>query len=296
MAHKLPIIVLYLQYDTGKYPDSLALLKRRLSLLGSCRTELVVIDNRQCEKREPKEEDGCLVLPGDNSSWEFSGWNKGINLVRAMSNRFEAVLFVNDSFINNRAQNLDRLDPGMIGRAININAVCGVLNYRNRIRGRLGYLALSLDRYCIKGMEFSAWLRSNFFLIPWRALPVYGFEVLKKEDLFPGAMTPSLFLDSAPLSDSLKRRLVDYLVPSAVTDPSDVWHSRFALGPSTYQLFASKATAIVNEMYLGIQLTRAGGRVADIRLMTRPGWGQPPRDMDHQAELLFWTRAFRPEN
>jgi hypothetical protein len=205
-------------------------------------------------------------------------------------------LFINDSFVNNRAQNLDLLNECLISKAVSQGTACGVVNYRNRIRGFWGYLALDLDRYGLKEIEFSAWLRSNFFLVPWRAVPANGFEVVKKEELFPDHLTPEIFRTSAPLSASLKKRIVDYLVPSAVQDSSDVWHSHFKLDETSYQFFAGKGTAIANEMYLGLQLAGGGIPVADIRLMSWGMLNRTYRSMDQQAVILYWTRAFRKES
>lgn len=307
--NKTPIAVFFLQYDTAKYPDSLALVKKQLSRLEGFAFDLVVIDNKKLGDDEAKEQDGALLIPGDNSAWEFSGWNKAVRTARVRGKNYRAAIFINDSFINNRRQNLDWLSGPVLNYLSSNSMAGGILNYRNRYRGLRGYFLLDLDSYGIRKASFKAWLRSNFFILPWDKVPEGGFETWDPGDIFPKSWDPGIYLKEAPLSESLRRRLVNYLSPEGRFDPSDVWHSHFKLDQATFSFFTGKATAIINEMYLGQQLLEHSLPLIDIRLLSglincrvfsrkarQRFIERLAKDLELQARWICWTRIFRSSN
>jgi len=306
---KIPVAVFFLQYDTIKYPSSLSPVKEHLSRLEGFVFDLMVIDNKNTGGDAITEKNGVLLIPGDNSSWEFSGWNKAIRYAQGRGKNYAAAIFINDSFVNNFRQNLAWLSSSVLMYLTSEAAAGGVLNFRNRHRGLLGYFLLDLESYGIRGGIFKAWLRSNFFILPWKSVENEGFETWDQGEIFSKSWGQGIYLKDAPLSENLKSRLVNYLSPEGRYDQSDVWHSHFKLEEASFEFFASKATAIINEMSLGQQIHKRSVPLIDIRLLSgllncrvlprgirRRCIGKLAKDTGLQARWLYWTRVFRSSN
>ncbi|MDP2807865.1 MAG: hypothetical protein Q8O74_07000, partial [bacterium] len=235
--------------------------------------------------------------------------NKAIRYARGMDKNYRTAIFINDSFINNCRQNLAWLS-GPVLKYLSSNSIAGgVLNFRNRHRGFKGYWLLDLDSYGIWDISFKAWLRSNFFILPWKAVPDEGFKTWDQGKIFSKSWKDGIYLKDAPLSENLRSRLVNYLSPEGRFDPSDVWHSHFELNEASFGFFASKATAIINEMNLGQQLLKRNIPLIDIRLLSRlincrilprrirqVFIEKLAKSMDLQAGWIYWTRVFRKSN
>lgn len=90
-------LILFLQHDQDKYPASFFYLQKYLENI-TCEKEIIHIDNNG--ERKPKlQVDNTHYIGGDNSLWEWSGWQKGIEYAKANNIEADAYLFVNDSFV-----------------------------------------------------------------------------------------------------------------------------------------------------------------------------------------------------
>ena len=93
------LAVLYVQHSPARYPDALPRLRACLDRLWFCEPLLLVIDNS-------REGDWCTwmgdreaVIGGDNRDWEFSGWQRGADMARALGRGHDMFLLANESFL-----------------------------------------------------------------------------------------------------------------------------------------------------------------------------------------------------
>jgi len=100
------LAVVHLQYDYSKYPDSFAYIVGQLNKL-SCKKKYFIINNKRIKKKN-EIFDNVYILPGDNSNWEFSGWQKGLDYIRKNID-CDLILFTNDS-LNSHHNNYRMLE------------------------------------------------------------------------------------------------------------------------------------------------------------------------------------------
>lgn len=151
MSRQRALVVLYVQYAGSR-----ATLNELCSCLRGfeCATRLFVIDNRRESPLAVRERDGHTWLSGDNSAWEFSGWQRGLDHIWASGVPHDAVLFVNDSFLTPGPSYLkDHARPELLDRCI--GKVHGI--------GRVDSMGTEFAAF---GYSFRDWLCTNCFLLP----------------------------------------------------------------------------------------------------------------------------------
>lgn len=255
---KINLVVLFLEYKNNKYKNSYEILKLLLKdLYEKTNTTMIKIDNKNnhydcCELIGNEE----IVINGDNNEWEFSGWTKGIKYLKSTKIEYDAVLFVNDSFLNNDYRmNENLLDYKLLEFCINNNAVVGKIDALN---WEPQYWNSS---YLIENHDVKQWIRTNVFWIPKNIVNnIDSMVYYKKEDLkrfVPEYYknTEQIFLINADMTRNLQRQMIAYIQKH--------WHSKMTINQETWELFKMKILAFFNEKFLYVDIAKKGFNIFD---------------------------------
>lgn len=263
----LSVAVLFVKYDLAKHGAEPGELEAAVTAVTGDRPLIVVADNsRPGDWTEANR--GRHWIGGDNSRWEFSGWAKAVRYLHSNKLRADLILFATDAYPVNYHQTLPCLTPGLLRLALEHSLAAGMLNFTNRFGGLARYVLAAPEVYGLNGVSFSAWMRTNLFLVPFEAAAAIASHAVGSDSFFPPDLQGMVFREGAPASENLRRRITTYLCPERSDRPvTSPWHSRFELNDATYGLFVAKATAILHEMSLPASLASNCFRVVDLRLL-----------------------------
>jgi hypothetical protein len=250
------LAILYVEYDKKKYPNSLMRLQKCLDKIRANK-RLCVIDNSSDDDREELG-NNFVKISGDNSNWEFSGWQKGINYLNKNNVDYDIVLFVNDSFQSYGANFIEKytIEP-FIEKAVGNNFCFGEVNN--------GYLKRN-SGFQIYDYEFDSWMRTNAFFIPKTIIKPLGnlctIDNYKINDFISDEASSPYFLETAPMNEALKVHILDWL--------TDKWHGKFDL-KSNWNLFRLKTKSILNEKLLSARIIKEKFDIVDIASLINLG-------------------------
>jgi hypothetical protein len=151
---KPKLAILYLEYDPQRYPDSFHLLQSYLNKINFCHKVYLKIDNREEGDYIKRISPSIFKVGGDNSSREFSGWQKGLDALNALGLDTHLILFVNEAFLKNGRSFLEKhAGPVLMAKALLGNAVVGKINRSENKISAFGY-------------DVSEWICTNCFFVP----------------------------------------------------------------------------------------------------------------------------------
>jgi len=239
------------RYGTEKYQAAEeqidAIFERQLP--GVERTTIVV-DNALPPEFVEQRDVARAVIGGDNSFWEFSAWDTGVQFLGHRIWSYDLVHLVTSAFHTLYVAYLDRFDERML-QYIAGRAAC------------VGHIDAYNEAVDILYFRSQHWIRTSFFFTPPAEIKALRTLVsLRSTDDWLGPEPSVPFAVNAPISENYQRLVLEWLTGSAIGQGS-VWHSKIALDAGSWALFKSKATAIFNEHLLGIRLRAQGTRVID---------------------------------
>lgn len=252
LGRPLRILTLLVRYGTERYRGGTERVEEVLSaaLPGSDR-QTIIIDNRLPSGTAPEAVDPRrVVIPGDNSSWEFSGWDEGLRFTGkdALEN-VDFVHFATDAFEQLGPEFASALDT----RALE-TLLCGPC-----ITGHIDFFK---NAPMLGSWQVPSWVRSSYFFIrPAEVKALGSLTTFADRRMFSGdAKQP--FANSGPVDPLLREYITGWLV-GAGTGQGVQWHSRFDLTAGTLVRFEGKARAILNELALSARLRELGCWMAD---------------------------------
>lgn len=235
------LLVLFIQYDTLKYPDSFKYFKHYIDKI-NCTKNIIIIDNLYEKRIEKRIEKNIYLIGGDNSSWEFSGWDRGLDFAKQNRIKFDVVLFANDSFFS---YGWSILENGAKYKLPDIayrnKAIVGQLDTKNYPMDALGY-------------DVSSWICTNAFfihkeivdkLVKVAYLSDFDLDMIISKDF-----NEEYFLYSNILSTSYREMLIKWLT-------SD-WHSKIVISEDNFDFFRKKARSMINESLLTARIRSLG--------------------------------------
>lgn len=249
--------VVFVQYDRKKYAGAL---ERLLALLERLTVDyrVLVVDNADQGSWLHPVSDRVTHVGGDNSGWEFSAFDRGLDLLDQWGCRAKAYALVTDAYTAYGSDFLRLITRRAIERAIESQACVGWIDAWPQEVG-------------LFGKRYHEWLRTSFIIISHKAM-------LLARPLCTSIDTEQLFTDdpaapfkgSAPISEPLRAYLLEWLVGTAPAPAlTEGWHSQFELNETTLDLFKSKVCAILREHSFSIRLQEAGVLAFDLRLFRR---------------------------
>lgn len=220
----MKVITLFLQYDTDKYPSAIEYFKKYLSNI-TYDNQLIVIDNK---------------INGDNSLWEFSGWQKYVDLIRKEDLEYDAIIFANDSFLAPAGS--------MVGleKILSDEALEASVKYTSIV----GAFAGAGFNGVIDGYYIPDYVRTHCFIIPRYLIEKIGTVVSVGTDFIDKCLREDCsypyFKKDAPVCKSTQHMWLTHL--------KERWHSKSSLfledGSFNKELFRMKTLAFFNECLL----------------------------------------------
>lgn len=191
------------------------------------------------------------ILAGDNTSWEFSAWDKAIRLVESEIWSYDLVHLVTSAFNSLYTAYIPRVSVSMLEWAAS-RAVC------------LGHIDCSNAPVEVLSYCSQHWTRSCFlFLRPAELKALDSLvSVGRQNGLFSGDPRAP-FAATARISAECQRNIIDWLT-GADTGQGVRWHSAFQLTHDRLRYFEDKALAILNEHLLSARLRASGCQAIDI--------------------------------
>jgi hypothetical protein len=275
------VLLLFVCHGGERYSHALdeltRLYERRAPRL---RRSTIVIDNALPAEVWKELGPDSLIIGGDNTWWEFSGWQRAIDRLGSEVKKYDVVHFVTSAFGTLYTDYLERFCPEIVERAAERPIAVGHFDYYPH-PVQVGSFA---SRH---------WIRSSFWLIN-------TFELLRLRSLVSLDNVAELFSDhggwpfaeTAPLSPGYQRLIHDWLTTDQGTGQGTTWHSRFELTEATRTLFQNKAVAILNEHLLSIRLRAQGTHLLDLTYLAEVvDVGAPvPARCPHWREQMKMSR------
>jgi len=238
------LVVIFLQYDTEKYADAFEHLRSHLSRVDPERVAYILVNNKDEGNRSSNLGRKTVLLQGDNTEREFSGFQKGLDFVRENRLEYDVILFVNDSF--------EVHGPSYLSN----HNISWLILKAYLVRAVLGLVATRWDKARIKGKTITKWLGTDCFFVPKVIVDKLGSLVSVDKisigeylpESFPGP--DDVFMATAPINSVYRESIINWL--------TERWHSKFAIEESSWTLFRSKVKAILNEVMLYVRIRELG--------------------------------------
>jgi hypothetical protein len=247
------VLILFVRHGEERYRNALDELaelydRRAPELMRST----IVIDNALPASLSKEIGPDSALLGGDNTSWEFSGWQRAICELGNVIKKFDVVHLVTSAFRTLYTDYLERFSTQIAELAAERPIAVGHIDYYPH-PVRVGPF---VSRH---------WIRSSFWLInPYELLRLRTLVSLENAaDLF-SAQAGWPFAETAQLSYGYQRLIYNWLTTREGTGQGTTWHSRFELNDMTQTLFQNKTAAIVNEHLLSIRLRAQGTHLLDL--------------------------------
>jgi hypothetical protein len=236
----LRILALFVRHGTTAYPNAEQELMDFYARLKGVDATVLTIDNALTVPADPATS-GITVIPGDNSAWEFSAWDNGIQHMGAQIWSFDLVHLATSAFNTLYTAYIARVSPAMLEWAAERPIFLGHIDCFNE--------PVQLLSYCSQH-----WTRSCFIFLRPTELKALGSLVSIQRDagLFSGdPLAP--FSAKAPLSANYQQNITMWLTGADIGQGVR-WHSAFELTPDRLRYFEDKTLAILNEHLLSIRL------------------------------------------
>jgi len=251
------LAVVFVQYDRAKYPRALPRLLGVLDRLAAAETTVVVVDNATEGDWSHPVSRALIHVGGDNRSWEFSAFDRGVEWLARDRRRADVYAFATDALLAYGDAFLEFIDPEVVDWPLLATACVGWMDSFGEECRILDYADL-------------VWMRSSLLLMPHAVVEKVGPMAWPLDDaaIF-GDSWREPFRPDAPVSPNLRRRLLGWLTTSGDdgSGPEPAWHSRFELGADTFGFFKSKVNSILREHLLSARLRELGVPCYDLRAL-----------------------------
>jgi len=221
----------------------------------------IIIDNAQQENKVSLSNNNVLIS-GNNSFSEFSGWQKGLNFLESklLHAKDDLILFVNDSFHRSYGTKyLDYFPP------VNLSNLNNAFIY--------GYFDDFPKSASLFGYKYKSWLRSNFFITSFSSLPPLLPLTLPHP---PASLFSSniekFWSDEANISPNFKAYILCWLTGRIDSDFPEYrlkWAKSRPVTPQNIKRFKLKAISILCEHYLGARIENSNISTQDINPMPK---------------------------
>ncbi len=255
---KIRLSVIFLQYDRKKYSLAFEKLVGLISELGSLDFKIVVVDNANPGLWQHEISDHIMQIGGDNSAWEFSAFDRGIEYLAAEGHSADIYAFVTDAFLAYGDDYLELIDEA-------------TLRYCLRLRSPVGWVDSFMQDLTACGYSYRDWMRTSFFFLPAELLvKITPLATPLDPGVIFGPTAESPFLGSAPLNANLREHLLAWLTREKTNFTlNEVWHSQLELTGNSFDFFKAKVLAILREHLLSARLLSLGIPCYDFRLVSK---------------------------
>ena len=277
------VLTILARFGTATYPGAEEqineIFRRQMPTI---ERSVVVVDNAlPREFSEPGER--RVVIGGDNTSREFSAFDRALDYVGAEISQYDLVHFATSAFNQLYTDYLARFDTALLS-AVATRPAC------------VGHIDCYNEPVEILGFQSQHWIRTCFFFLPPTEVRLLGtLTTVRKPEVFFSATPGAPFRTDAPLSEKYREYITSWLSGRDIGQ-GVAWHSSFALSEDTRLSFEGKAVAIMNEQLLGVRLRAMGCQLIDVTwlstmlgrgpassLQWRPAWQEQLANRDRDA-------------
>jgi hypothetical protein len=239
------IYCFYLIFNPADIEKSLGRLKKFLLSTGNS-FKILVINNG--EELFNVNANSIELIRGDNTFWEFSGWEKARQSLNSTTefNVHDKFLFVNDTFDRNHSFS-------WMTSKLYQHKLSSLSKSKGFVLGEMHSKAIDFN---IDGYEFRNWISSYFFLLDHKAYLSTSFVSKRLSDAVLDVSDTEIKLDRAIVCDKLTRHINLWLRPK-----TKGW---YLAKSADNLLIRNKCIAILHEKHLSAQLKAHGVRAYNI--------------------------------
>lgn len=240
------VFVLYLQYTGEHWTSAFDVMKMKiLSKLVYKNLFWITIDNSIKKNVEIVKGSGFYEISGDNSSREFSGFDRGVEYLKTLKpNADDIVIFANDTFHRSYGDSyLDLVSKSKLQDMQN--------------GGILGYVDSFPAPVTGFGKTFSSWIRTSFFMLNYLGLnKILPFAIpVDKKTVF-GSTPDTFFVENELLSANYKQYIRTWLFEAHIgqSEFKESWHSKKPLTLDNLNAMQEKAWCILCEQQMSARM------------------------------------------
>ena len=265
--------IIFVRHGSTKYPGAEKRLRQIYDThLSGIDTYTVIVDNGLDRNFTEEIDAANIVIGGDNTSWEFSGWDRGLAFLGRDLWSYDLVHLVTSAFDTLYTAYLDLLTEKMLSAVARRPACLGHIDFYN-------------EPVQILSFRSQHWVRSSFLFTPPTELKMLRSLVSVSESIgFSGGTVDNPFDPGISLSSNYQHYVLDWLTGSDIGQGTS-WHTKLTLTSNTLPYFRSKARAIFNEHLLSIRLRAQGTRLIDTTWLTKHIDSTDPKGIDWST---FW--------
>ena len=246
-------LILFLEFTREHEGLGLSILKPLVNRLFPKKSiSLLILNNAESRNFEQELDENTNYISGENSSREFSGYDKGIDWFKSCELVDESTTFIiaNDTF--HRSYGTDYLKDFTSESLIKAESLGGILGYVDAFPS-----PVTLDQ-----TTFQKWIRSSIFIIKYKALrKLLPFNIpLNKTDLFSEEYHQTFFKNPSLLSENYQAFIKTWLFESLKVDSdfTEEWHSKQSLNKENVESMRQKAFCILCEHSFSAQAQKLG--------------------------------------
>ncbi|KWE61109.1 hypothetical protein WL76_03210 [Burkholderia ubonensis] len=256
----MKILTLFVRYGDTDYQGAFKRLCQMYERVGGLDYDALLIDTALPPGVHAKLGPRTVLIGGDNTRREFSGWDTALAYLGSDIDRYDIIHVVTSAFENEYNGFYPYINYGMFEFAAKNPHV----------------VLAHVDAYPaparLLGRSFQTWGCSKFVMaVPERIRALGTFAADFPSDLFFTSSRTSPFRQDAPLSDNYRQYLVDWLTGEGL--PHGQWHSVFELSDANLQRFRAKAMSIIDEHRLSMRLRESGAHIVDYTWLHSRGLG-----------------------
>ena len=213
--------------------------------LKTCQKRLIVIENADEIMPVKQRNDWIYEIGGDNSVYEFSGWQKAIESEPAQNFRPDVYLFVNSSLYTHKFYSM----PIVTDEIINI------ISRHKIFSGKIQKRSFKLT---YEGLDLNLLVATHFFLIHREIIEQLGSIVSEHESekFVKPTFSHEIFTDNQLWNGLLRK--------DKMTELTRKYHKKgIKVSPEYHRFFARKILTISNELLLAGRIRKLGYKIVD---------------------------------
>ncbi|HDC4344246.1 TPA: hypothetical protein QHT63_005309 [Klebsiella quasipneumoniae subsp. similipneumoniae] len=218
--------------------------------------KIIIVDNSLGNNTPQDSNDDIVYLRGDNSNWEFSGWDVGLEAIPYI-NQSDVVIFCNDTFCHHNVW-----DTNTKKDFKNTFSKVTVKNEFQPFLALSGTTDSKWKVFSIENKKLVYWVSSYLFMMTGGLINKNNKKISiskSKLDQFIYLNEESKHMWGDGISHSLREHLDNWMYS---TDKTQGWYKKDKLSP---EVKIKKVKAILNEKYLTALCNSEGGRVYEIK-------------------------------